>query len=129
VTDDSRRKSFRIHVSLQGTIVLGRRRVSGRILNINLSGFFIAIGEALPVGELVKLELEVPDGQEPMGCFGWVRSCDLERAAGAGVQLFAMTREQHDRWVAYYQEARREIHGDHHLPLTARARRPAVTVA
>ena len=81
----------------------------GRVLNINLSGFFIALTETLPVTELVRLELVLPDGEPPLACFGWVRSCDVGASGGAGVQLFAQTREQHDRWVSYYQRVRREL--------------------
>lgn len=81
----------------------------GRVLNINLSGFFIAISEPVPGGELVRLELGIPDGEPPMACFGWVRYADVAGSGGAGVQLFAQTREQHDRWVAYYQSVRREL--------------------
>ncbi|HUS64189.1 MAG TPA: PilZ domain-containing protein [Kofleriaceae bacterium] len=106
---DSRRKSIRIRVSFQGAILVGRREVSGRVLNINLSGFFIAIDKAVPEGELVKLELAIPDGEPPMACFGWLRASDLAGAGGAGVKLFAQTREQHDRWVSYYQRVRREL--------------------
>jgi hypothetical protein len=106
---DSRRKSVRVRVSFQGAVLLGRREVSGRVLNINLSGFFIALADAVPDGELVRLELALPDGEPPMSCFGWVRSCDVAGSGGAGVQLFAQTREQHDRWVAYYQRVRREL--------------------
>jgi hypothetical protein len=108
-THDSRRKSVRVRVSFKGAVLLGRRSIPGRVLNINLSGFFIAISDPAPEGELVRLELEIPDGEPPMTCFGWVRSCDLVRAGGAGVQLFAQTREQHDRWVAYYQRVRRDL--------------------
>lgn len=108
-THDSRRKSLRVRVSFKGTVLLGKREVSGRVLNINLSGFFIAVSEPLPDGELVRLEMSIPDGEAPMACFGWVRSCDVAGSGGCGVQLFAMTREQHDRWVAYYQRVRREL--------------------
>ena len=108
-THDSRRKSVRVRVSFKGAVLLGKHRVPGRVLNINLSGFFIAIAEPAPDGELVRLELAIPDGDPPMECFGWVRSCDVAGAGGAGVQLFAQTREQHDRWVAFYQRSRREL--------------------
>ena len=90
-------------------MILGKRQVPGRVLNINLSGFFIALTEALPVTELVRLELALPDGEPPLACFGWVRSGDVGANGGAGVQLFAQTREQHDRWVSYYQRVRREL--------------------
>lgn len=83
--------------------------MSGQVLNLNLSGFFIAIHEAVPAGELVKLELAIPDGEPPLACFGWLRAADIAGAGGAGVQLFAQTREQHDRWVSYYQRVRREL--------------------
>lgn len=96
-------------MALDGAIVVGRRRVEGVLTNLNLSGFFIQICEDVPLGELVRLEVELPDGAAPLACFGWVRSCDITTAGGAGVQLFALSREQHDRWVGYYQNCRREL--------------------
>ena len=108
-THDNRRKSVRVRVSFKGAVLLGKRAVYGRVLNINLSGFFVALTEEVPVTELVRLELGLPDGGPPLVCFGWIRSCDVAGSGGAGVQLFAQTREQHDRWVAYYQRVRREL--------------------
>jgi hypothetical protein len=102
--------SPRIRGNVRASALLGQREVAGRIRNLNLGGFFIAVPEALPVGELIRMRVWVPDGRpEPMDCFGWVRFWDAEGGSGAGVQLYAVSREVRERWSAYYGECRRKL--------------------
>jgi len=108
VADVKRRMSPRIPASIEIWFQLGRREVRGQVVQLNLSGFFAATLEELPVGELVRMRVALPDGLEPLRCTGWIRNRHPERG-GVGVQLFAMSKPWLDRWAAYYHVRRRAL--------------------
>lgn len=97
----NKRLSQRIRVDFAVTIMAGRRELRGRACNMNLSGFFVALRHPLPVGELLRMRVYLPGDESGMDCLGWIRYCDAKR--GSGIQMFAMSKEVRERWVAAYR--------------------------
>ena len=105
--ETSKRMSPRIPARMELTIRVGGRDLPGQIRTINLSGFFVSLGGPVPVNELLRMTIHVPDPVGvPLEATGWIRSCDLAVAGGAGVKLYGMSKEATDRWAAHYQRCR-----------------------
>ena len=99
--------SPRIPARMELTIRLRGRELAGQIRTINLSGFFVSLTGPVPVNELLRMTIHVPDScGVPLECTGWIRSCDLAVAGGAGVKLYGLSREAAERWAAHYQRCR-----------------------
>jgi hypothetical protein len=110
VSEANKRLSPRIPASIEARIWTGGRAVKGQIRTINLSGFFVSLDTPLPVGELLRMTLQLPDRiGVPFECTGWVRSCNVDTIGGAGVKLFGLSKVATDRWAAHYQRTRQQL--------------------
>jgi len=96
------RRTERIDVRFMAEFGLGQIQFPCECRDVSLHGLFIETRRAAPVGSLVRLRLYVPDGAEPFECYGWVRFCDVVKAGGMGIELFAMSYAETTRWGAYY---------------------------
>lgn len=98
---DSRR-SERIRAKFIAEWITAQGDVPGEVVNVSLHGLFFETRRTSQTGQLIRLRLYVPDGRQPIECFAWVRFCDAVRAGGMGIELFAMSHEERERWNAYY---------------------------
>jgi hypothetical protein len=97
--------------SSQVTVLLGKRNLHGRVAEVEPNGLRAAISDIdeMPIGELVRLRVEVLDSSdEPFDCVGWIRSRDHVVGETVAIQFFAMSREGSERWTAYYHGRRQK---------------------
>ena len=113
-----RREHFRvtIQVPVQGTAVIGteRRSVRGATMDMSAGGMRVRLGEALPAGTRVELQVALPSTAAALSCRGRVvRSGDVEAATGAerywnGVEFMDMPESARKEITRFVFEVQRE---------------------
>jgi uncharacterized protein (TIGR02266 family) len=81
-------------------------------VNIGAGGFFMASETYLSIDTWLSLQIELPDGQPPVGCHGrvaWVNHPDWKKKPqlphGMGVEFIDITEEQQQRIVGYLSQS------------------------
>src|SRR5688500_15658478 len=74
--------------------------VPGEATKIALHGLFFKIAREARVGQLVRMKMHLQDGQPALEWYAFVRHC--QPGQGMGLELFAMTERERERWIRYY---------------------------
>ena len=101
-TAKERRRSTRIEARFLVEWDAGEFLAPAEAADVSPHGLFIETPRAVAIGQLVRVRLHVPDGGAPIECYSWIRWRRDAGAVGMGLQLFAMSEQERERWTAYY---------------------------
>ena len=105
---ESGRRDTRHRCTLPIVLNVGRTKVRSETEDVSFSGLFVLTEEELPIRQLLVVEAPLPGG-EPFSAHAMVvfsRAKSTEKAAGAGLKFFGLSREALERWVHFVRGVR-----------------------
>jgi hypothetical protein len=96
-----KRRSARIKTTLPVRWVRYLRPIDGEVTDINMHGLFIRTPAEVNVGELMQLQVQLPDGA--LTLFAVSRFVGVTRKGrGIGVEIYVIDPIDHHRWLQHY---------------------------
>jgi PilZ domain-containing protein len=102
-----RRRSTRIEARFLVEWDSGEFFAPAEAADVSPHGLCIETTRTGQVAQLVRVRLYLPDGQEPLECYAWIR---WQREGQMGLQLFAMSEAERNRWTGFYLDCYRQSH-------------------
>lgn len=101
-----RRRHDRYPIRLPVEIGRGKRTLTGHTEDVSLSGLYVFCPAPPPLRELVRMQIQLPDGRPPLQLMGMaihvVPANDPSgRPPGIGLQLFGNDPETKERWSRF----------------------------
>ena len=94
-----RRRSTRIPARFLVEWDAGEFFAPAEAADVSPHGLAIETQRAGQIAQLIRVRLYLPDGDEPLECYAWIR---WQARGVMGLQLFAMSDTERNRWTAYY---------------------------
>jgi PilZ domain len=102
-----RRRSTRIAARFLVEWDAGEFFAPAEAADVSPQGLFIETARLGQVAQLVRVRLHIPDGEPALECYAWIRWQRGDEMPGMGLQLFAMSDAERNRWGAFYMDCYR----------------------
>jgi hypothetical protein len=103
----------------------GRGELSALTEDVSFTGIFVRMDTPLPERQLVRLRLTLPPEGDELAVMGMVARhlpADGGEPPGVGIQFYALSPEQRERWNRFVRHAAAETPGSRGAPEPARRR-------
>jgi hypothetical protein len=107
VMQAERRRSTRVPARFLVEWDAGEFFAPAEAADVSPHGLAIETPRPGQVAQLIRIRLHLPDCEAPLECYAWIR---WQRDGLMGLQLFAMSEAERNRWASFYLDCYRQVH-------------------